>query len=65
MNSILKELYCISESPLDVLNVDFVIYYRGHKFPRRAKVLLQPGSDAAFSSLNSHSARKIAVLFVV
>jgi len=39
-----------------------LIYYRGHKFPQRAKVLLPLESDAAFTSLNGHSARKSAVL---
>jgi hypothetical protein len=39
-----------------------VIYYRGRKFPQRAKVLLQLEIVAVFTSLNDHSARKIALL---
>jgi len=39
-----------------------VIYYRGLKFPQRAVVLLLLEGDAAYTSLNGHSAGKCAVL---
>ena len=57
MNCILKELYCVSEAPLDVLKVDFEIYCRGLKFPHRAVVLLVLESDGACTGLNGHSGK--------
>jgi hypothetical protein len=52
------------ELPLDVLNVELWFVIR-NKFPQRTKVLLPLERDDAFTSLNGHSARKIAVLVVV
>ena len=47
------------------IKIWIVIYYRGRKFAHKAVVLLPLESDAAFTSLNDHSARKSAVLVVV
>jgi hypothetical protein len=41
-----------------------VIYYGGIKFPHRAVILLPLESDASFTSLSGHPARKNAVLVV-
>jgi len=61
---ILKELYCISDAPLDVLKIN-VIYYVGLKFAHRAVVLFLLESDGACTGLNGHCARETAVLVLV
>jgi len=60
---ILEELYCIYDTPLDVLKIN-VYYYGGIQFPHRAVVLLPLESDGACTNLNYPSARK-KVLFLV
>jgi hypothetical protein len=65
MNSILKELFCIYRSSFRCIKFWIVIYYKGRKYPQIVVVLLPLESDAAFTTLNGHSARKIAVLVVV
>ena len=44
---------------------EYVIYYRGLKFPHRAVVLLPLENDDACTSFNGHSIRKIKVLVLV
>ena len=65
VNCILKELYCVSEAPLDVLKVDLWFNVGDFKFPWRAVVLLVLECDGACTGLNVHSARKSAVLVLV
>jgi len=64
MNSILQELYCVSDAPFDILNNYCLIYYRGHNFPHRTEILLLE-SDGACTGLNGHCARETAVLVLV
>jgi len=60
----LKKLYCISQAPLDVSKFElrFVIE---NLFAQKAMVFLVLDGDAAYTSLNGHSARKSAVLVLV
>jgi hypothetical protein len=61
----LKELYCIIEAPLDVLKFELWFVKRGLSFPKRVVFLLVLESDAAYTSLSGHSARKSAMLVLV
>jgi hypothetical protein len=64
MDCILKELYCICEAVLDVLDLNCDLYM-GLKFPRKAVVLFVLESDGACTSLNGHCARNSAVLILI
>ena len=48
-------------SSLRRIKIRIVVYYRGHKFPHRAVVLLLLESDSACAGLNGHSAVKTKV----
>jgi hypothetical protein len=58
-------LYCIYWSSLKYIKIWIVMFYWGLKFPHRAMILCALESDAANTSSNGHSAKKIVVLVLV
>jgi len=57
ISCMLKELYCITEAPLDVLKFELWFIIWNLNFPTE--------SDGACTGLNGHCARKTKVLFLV